>query len=236
MTKHLVAAAMSVALLITVPAAAQPTLGDCMLGPTPGSTLLIPYFEVDLANPFGVTTLFSVNNAGIDETLARVVLWTDWGAPTLAFDVYLRANQVQTINVRQLFDGTVPSTGAEADLSAYPFCDALPPFHNNPVLSPASRTQLAADHTGQQGPIFSDCTGEPTNDNIARGYITVDVVDECSGLEDADEGGPVFTPADPFDFPYFADGGDSEGIAIIDNRLWGDVTFVDFDGNAARGH
>ncbi|HEX6865177.1 MAG TPA: hypothetical protein VF414_20270, partial [Thermoanaerobaculia bacterium] len=29
----------------------------------PAATLLLPYFEVDIANQNGVTTLFSINNA-----------------------------------------------------------------------------------------------------------------------------------------------------------------------------
>ena len=43
----------------------------------PAATLLLPYFEVDLANPDGVTTLFSVNNASAAPQLAHVTFWTD---------------------------------------------------------------------------------------------------------------------------------------------------------------
>ena len=84
-----------------------------------------------------------------DPTLVRVVLWTDWGVPTLAFDVYLVGFDVQPINVRAIFAGNVPSTGEGADLSGFPFCDLLPPSHPNPVLTADERGQLAADHTGQ---------------------------------------------------------------------------------------
>lgn len=31
---------------------------------TPAATLLLPYFEVDLGNPNGITTLFAINNTG----------------------------------------------------------------------------------------------------------------------------------------------------------------------------
>ena len=38
-------------------------------------------------------------------------MWTDWGIPTMAFDIYLKGFDVQTINVRSLLDGLVPVTG-----------------------------------------------------------------------------------------------------------------------------
>lgn len=162
--------------------------------------------------------------------LSRVVLWTDWGVPTLAFDVYLDGFDVQTINVRDLFNGVVPSTGASADLSGFPFCGGLPPFHGNPVLGVNQRAQLAADHTGQLGPLAGDCAGSFHPDQIARGYITVDVVDECSGVEGFS---PIFTPANTA-YPYFANGGGA-GIGIDANRLWGDVIYIDTDNAAAQG-
>ncbi len=219
------------ALLLAAPVGAQSTLGDCMIGPALGSTLLVPYFEVDLVNPGGVTTILSINNGRSDPTLVRVVLWTDWGVPTLAFDVYLLGFDVQPINVRSLFDGSVPSTGEGADLSGIPFCDLIPPFHGNPILTENQVGQLAADHTGQQGPVFADCAGEPRDDGIARGYITADVIDECNGVEAAEEAfvSPVFTPADPLDWPYFPE------IAVVDDRLWGDVVYVDFVEGSAQG-
>jgi len=92
-------------LLIAGSATAQPRAGDCVIGPGLAATLLIPYFELDLAHPFNVTTLISVNNGLNPPALSRVVLWTDWGVPTLAFDIYLKGFDVQTINVRDLFNG-----------------------------------------------------------------------------------------------------------------------------------
>jgi hypothetical protein len=40
----------------------------------PAATLLLPYFEVDLANPNGIDTLISVNNASASAAVANVVL------------------------------------------------------------------------------------------------------------------------------------------------------------------
>ena len=47
------------------------------------ATLLLPYFEVDLSNPSGTTTLFSINNASASAAVAHVTLWTDESIPTL---------------------------------------------------------------------------------------------------------------------------------------------------------
>lgn len=230
MTKLRALALVLVSLLGAGSAAAQPRAGDCVIGPGVGATLLIPYFELDLAHPFNVTTLISVNNAYSFPKLCRVVLWTDWGVPTLAFDIYLTGFDVQTMNIRDLFNGVIPSTGEGADLSEFQFCDGLPPYHGNPVLSANERAQLAADHTGQLGPIATDCAGSPHPDHIARGYMTIDVVDECSGVEGF---APTFTPANTT-YPYFANGSGA-GIAIDEDGLWGDVIYVDVANAAAQG-
>ena len=66
----------------------------------PASTLLLPYFEVDLEHSSGVNTLFSINNASASAAVAHVTVWTDWSFPTLDFDVYLTGFDVQTINLR----------------------------------------------------------------------------------------------------------------------------------------
>ena len=223
-------AAALVILLLAGPAVAQPPAGDCPIGPGLGATLLFPYFELDLANPLNVTTLISINNGYNSAMLARAVVWTDWGVPTLAFDIYLDSFDLQTINLRDIFNGNIPSTGASADLSGFPFCASLAPFHANPVLTTNERAQLAADHTGVVGPLIGNCAGSYHPDQIARGYITVDVVDECSGVEGYD---PNFTPKNTT-YPYFANGAGT-GIALDTNRLWGDVVYVDLGNAAAQG-
>ena len=50
-------------LLLAVSATPAAWAGSCSLDDRPGATLLLPYFEVDLDDPLGRTTLFSVNNA-----------------------------------------------------------------------------------------------------------------------------------------------------------------------------
>ncbi len=218
-------------LLAPAPVHAQPRAGDCVIGPGLAATLLVPYIEVELDTFNGKTTLISISNGMSTTALVRVVLWTDWAVPTLAFDVYLTGFDVQTINFRDVFNGVIPSTGSGVDLSAYPFCGTLTPYHPNPALTANEIAQLRAFHTGDLGPLDPGCAGEAYGDGLARGYVTVDVVDECSGVEAVD---PVFTPANTT-YPYFVDGGGAAGIATTENVLWGDVLYVDASRNFAQG-
>src|SRR4030095_3775449 len=101
-------------LIAAVPVAAGDLDGNCRIANQPAATLLIPYFEVDLTDTSGSTTLFSVNNASAKPVLARVVLWTDWAVPTLAVERYLTRYVVQTFNLRDRLQGTLPATGSAA--------------------------------------------------------------------------------------------------------------------------
>lgn len=217
--------------VFSTPALAQ----DCLVGQGLGSSLLIPYFEVDTSSGSGVTTLFSVNNELGSATLVRVVLWTDWGIPTLSIDVYLEPRDLQSFNVRDLLNGFLPSTGGGADLSGFNFCESetFTPTYVNPALTPAERATITALHRGLPDPTAGSpseglCAGEPYGDAIARGYITIDVVDECSGIQLDD----LFTPAWP---GYFSDGGGGGGIAILSNHIWGDYFIVNPGQDFAQG-
>lgn len=205
---------------------------DCNIGTGLASTLLVPYFEYDPnAGPAGVTTLFSVSNELSTPAVVRVVLWTDWGHPTLGFDTYLAPRSLQPYNVRDLFNGTIPSTGEGEDLASFNFCGSpnFRPFHANPALDGDEIAQLEAWHTGQNGPFDAMCAGEDHGDGVVRGYITVDVVDECSGIQL----GETFSPAWA---SYFAEGGGGAGaIAIASNRLWGDFLVIDPSNDLAQG-
>jgi len=135
----------------------------------PAATLLVPYFEVDLTNPGGKTTLFSVNNASATAVLAKVTMWTDLGVPTLSFSIYLTGYDVQTVNVRDLFDGSVPSAlpqtataGADPQDKISPkgaFSQDINFASCNGVLPPAPLTPtfsqgLRDAHTGKASSVF----------------------------------------------------------------------------------
>jgi len=205
------------ALLTGVPA----TAGICSLDDRPGASLLLPYFEVDLNDPNGLTTLFSISNATDKAVLTNVVVWTDLGVPTLSFQVYLTGYDIQTINLRDIFAGTIPSTasssqdpqdvispkGQQSQDSDYASCSGVLPAD---TLLPFLRFHLRTAHTGLLSPLWGACAGQRFSDGLARGYVTVDTVSRCSSLVPGDAG-------------YFGPG----GVATHDNVLWGDFFYVD---------
>jgi hypothetical protein len=214
--------------------ASRPALATvCALDPVPAATLLLPYFEVDLSHPDGVSTLLSVNNAGSPPVLVNLVLWTDLGVPTLSVPIYLTGFDVQTINLRDLFRGMPPGTasagqdpldsvspkGAFSQDLNFASCDGLLPPQ---PLDAATLAHIVAAHTGQRSAALGGCAGRQFGDGLARGYVTLDTVSSCS-LD-------VRYPTDP---GYFAAGG--HGRATDQNVLWGDYFLVDPAKNFSTG-
>jgi len=208
----------------------------------PAATLLLPYFEVDLDHPTGITTLFSVNNASSTAQLAHVTVWSDWSIPVLDFDVYLTGYDVQSFNLRDiLVEGLLPQTGPGTTAAAnepgsprgpysgpqvaFPNCNStsappLPPVYSIPAITASFQAHLQALLTGKRSPADNTCAGVNYGDNIARGYVTIDDVNSCSLLFPSSTG-------------YFVSGG--TGIADNDNVLWGDYIYFDPGQNFAQG-
>jgi hypothetical protein len=230
----------------TVPAHAK--IGT--LDQVPAATLLLPYFEVDLDHPNGVTTLLSINNASTKAVLAHVTFWSDLSVPTLTFNVYLTGYDVQTINLRDIFvNGVLPQTASAGqdpgdtisphgpltgqedvnyqsctDQLPYPtFAQILAQHNGDPFFD--YKLHLQSAHTGEGSLIFFGqsprCAGRKLFDRIARGYITVDTVDNC-------------TLRFPSDVGYFVNGG--LGDAKNNNVLWGDYFYVNPGENFAQGN
>jgi hypothetical protein len=202
--------------------AAGPARADlCSIDPLPAATLLLPYFEVDPSNPSGMTTLLSINNSSAVAVLANVVVWTDLGVPGLGFQIYLTGYDVQTINVRDLFNGTLPQTasagqdpqdtispkGQDSQDINYASCSGVFPYGPLPA---AFVNHLRAAYSGQFSTVFNGCAGQNLQDGRMRGYITIDTVSGCS-------------PTVPSDPGYFGPG----GIATDQNVLWGDYIYID---------
>jgi hypothetical protein len=221
-------------LLTVAPATAE----ICTIDDVPAATLLLPYFEVDLNDANGVTTLFSVNNASASATIAHVTFWTDESVPTLDFDIYLTGYDLQTINVRDIFNGILPRTadagedpgdsispqGALSQDINFPGssgpCGQIYSAPPTATLSTAIINHIRASHTGEFSAVYGGCLGSNYGDNIARGYVTVDVANQCN-LEFPNSAG------------YFIDGGG--GLAGNRNILWGDYFYVDTENNYAQG-
>ncbi|MFP3940377.1 MAG: hypothetical protein ACLF0P_08720 [Thermoanaerobaculia bacterium] len=195
----------------TVSVATEPTVESSREA---GATLLFPYFEVDPDDPAGRTSLVAIGNTSGTGTLAHVILWTDRGIPTLAFDLFLNARSVQTINLRNVFSGVLPETphSTLTEPDPYPFCQT--PLHL-PEISPEV---LRAQHSGEPVPGDGMCYSTGRSD-LAVGYLTVDVVRRCSRR----------FPSDP---SYF---GDFDQIIGTRNVLWGDQFFVDGQEDFAQG-
>jgi hypothetical protein len=220
-----------VALLAPV---AEAGIGATGIGATnnvPAATLLLPYFEVDMADANGVTTLLSINNASATAILAHVTVWTDLGVPTFAYNVYLTGYDVQTINVRDIFTGAVSRTASDGqdpsdtispqgdfsqDINFASCTGQLPP----PAVNADYLSHLQRSHTGQSSPFFGDKCSARSIDNVVRGYITVDTVNNCTLRVAGDPG-------------YFGAGG--SGDATNQNVLWGDYFFVNPAENFAQG-
>ena len=214
----------------------------CTADDVPAATLLLPYFEVDLGNLWGNNTLFSINNASASAVLAHVVLWSDLSVPVLDFNVYLTGYDVQTINMRDILDGFLPRTASAAQDTGEnePDLDPTPTAISNqgrfsqdvtfasctgqlppPPLPADFVAHLRLSLTGQSSPILGNrCAGRNLGDNIARGYVTVDTVNNCT----------LRFPGDP---GYFAPGG--TGDATNQNVLWGDYFYVNDGENFAQG-
>lgn len=158
-----------------------PSERDCRLATRPAATLLFPYFEVNLADPQALTTLFAIENAGSSCTLARVTLWTDLGVPTLTFYVFLAPNDVQPVNLRDVFAGNLPDTSGVLGNPQCPIL-AFQPCTNQelaPTLSQRDLNSLRADHLGRPNPLTGDCAGTSRGNDVAVGYVTVDTVHRC---------------------------------------------------------
>ncbi len=214
-------------LFATVPARAV----ICTIDEVPAATLLLPYFEVDVANQWRVNTLLSINNASATAILAHVVVWSDLSVPVLDFNIYLTGYDVQTISLYDVLNGVLPQTasdgqdphdtispqGAFSQDINFSSCNGfLPP----PATLPASFVDhLHLALTGKPSPTFLSgrCAGRDLGDNIARGYVTVDTVSNCTQR----------FPGDP---SYFTND------ATFQNVLWGDFFLVHELQNLADGN
>jgi hypothetical protein len=217
----------------------------------PAATLLLPYFEVDLGNANGANTLFSINNASAAAAIAHVTLWTDQSIPTLDFDIYLTGYDVQTLSVRDLFNGILPRTadrGADSGDAASP---SPPPGSTqaanvNPFTGPFTPgVSTEFDFGGSSGPCVAPYTN-PVLDNFritnlraAHTGQNAPAYGGCLGANYGDNIARGYITVDsvtqcnllfPSSATYF-----SGGIADIRNILWGDYFYVEPGKDFAQG-
>jgi len=208
----------------------------CTIDAVPAATLLLPYFEVDLADPSGVDTFFSVNNALEESVLTHVVVWTDMSVEALDFNIYLTGYDVQTVGLGLILrDGILPRTATANSVSprgaysgphpSYGACAGILPYPS-PALDADFLAHLQSILTGGPSAIYGGrCGGFDHGDNVARGYVTVDVVADCTLLTPCDLGYFVIDDGLALD----------ELVGAWDNALWGDWYLIDYTDNFAQG-
>jgi hypothetical protein len=231
----------------------------CTVDAVPAATLLVPYFEVDLDNAAGTTTLFSINNASAAPALAHVIFWTDWSYPTIDFDVYLSGYDVVSVNVRDVFDGVIPITAdapndpnqGNAACGDKSPCGGNYSFNrhwddtNTAVAGEQGFPQCDAIFPNFNNPVIVGTALERLNFGHTGGVINVgDCVGEDHGdnvargyitIDNASECSLVLDPSDSglTGTPYFVDGG--LGVVNNNNQLWGDWFLVDPANGFAQG-
>ncbi|HEV7241013.1 MAG TPA: hypothetical protein VGQ36_17370 [Thermoanaerobaculia bacterium] len=202
---------------------------SCDISVAPAATLLLPYFEVDLDDPTGETTLFTITNTSNLDAIAHVTLWTDYSFPVIDFNIYLTGYDVQPINLYDIIErgiiapdagtgtaitkrGTYSDANGALTLTA---CDRLPgPIDDAYVV----RMQSAfTEGTVPDLGVLAGCNNVGNEHDNAVGYATIDVADLCS-------------TSLPTDDVYFA----SE--IRFDNVLIGDYQQVHSANNFAQGN
>ena len=208
--------------LLLASLAFNPAVAQAVPTGEPGITLLIPYFEVDLDQPDGLTTLFSVSNsnpASTSRVLAHGIVWSDWGLPVYSWDFYLGPGDMVSYNVRDLVTyGAFPATHPPAGFGQH----CARPLAAG--LGPDALAALQRRLTGRPDPVDGLCSSEPRLDSsIATGSITIDYVRDCShdGIDD------------PFDDGYLTG---QTPIAGELPTLFGDFFLVNPAADLAEGY
>jgi len=216
-----------VAFLITVGMSARVyAQGVDVVADRPAATLLLPYFQVNLtASKNAATTLFSIVNSGPTAQLAHVVIWSDLSVHVLDFDVYLTGYGLYKINLSDLLiNGTSPATGFGTSPvgplggnTQFDGCSGILPLPN---LSSSQLTAVQDALTGQASSELTTpsgttpaCAGIAYGDGIARGYITIDDVNQCSFLFPGEPG-------------YLSNQNQQSRVVTDYNVLWGDVFYL----------
>lgn len=145
---------------------------SCDIGIAPAATLLLPYFEVDVAHPGAParTTIFTITNVSAQPQIAHVTLWTDWGSAIVGFNVSLTPYGTQSINLADVFArGLLPQT--TIPLSAL---DTLRQIFTTGVHSMCT-SRIGGTHVNVIGFATADVVATPTRNFPGPAYFTSDV-------------------------------------------------------------
>jgi hypothetical protein len=121
----------------------------------PSSDLLLPWFEVHLAE--GRTTLFAVGNSAAEAVTVKASVTSNWGIPVLERSFELAPGEVRTVNLRDwVVAGDVPA----------------------PALGKKQLAHVQAALTGQPSPkdgLYYGAQADPFDPALAAGFVTLRV-------------------------------------------------------------
>src|SRR5438270_3207160 len=173
---------------------------SCDIGVAPAATLLLPYFEVDITNRTQ-NTLFTITNVTRFPQIAHVTVWTDWSFPVLDFNIYLTGYDVQGISLSDVLTGALvaQNNGTGPTTAQSPLGSLSSGFTNNPNFAGGGASINCSQLPGQlstslmaavrsalttgvynPGGAASCATAVGGTHANAIGYITIDVVSNCS--------------------------------------------------------
>ena len=166
---------------------------SCDIALLPAATLLLPYFEVDLAAApgQGETTLFTITNVTHEAQAVAITLWTDLSFPVVTMHVYLTGYDTQSVNLYDVIQQGVlaPPRGTSASQDQGDFSIENPKldvdncFDLPGTIHPAIVTRIRSALT--QGSVqavgsFPACQAIGSVHTRASGYATIDVVGACN--------------------------------------------------------
>lgn len=227
----------------TFPTGAPATTNNddsCDISVAPAATLLLPYFEVDLANRAGENTIFTITNTSNLEYVAHITLWTDYSYPVIDFNVFLTGYDVQSISMYDVialgqianpvgtgFGRPGSPEGAYSTDDANPLvdqttCRTLPRQLTADYITRLQQAFTLGRHPalGTGGTACTNIGSSGHRNNNAIGYATVDVASVCG----------TQLPSDP---QYFVG---TRAEALFDNVLIGDYQQVNSGQAYAQGN
>src|SRR4051794_7487291 len=192
------------AILAAVSASAGVADNDatCDIKVGPAATLLLPYFEVDLAATGEQTTLLTITNVSRYSQIAHVTLWTDWSFPVFTFNVFLAGYDVQSMNLKDILVsgmvaspvGTGPTTAksplgpltsppsgpgyANPNFKTAIECDAVPGVISQTLMAVVRRALTDGIYNPGNSAACPSIVGGPHANAI--GYATIDIVGSCT--------------------------------------------------------
>jgi hypothetical protein len=181
---------------------------SCDISVMPAATLLLPYFEVDIASPSSNArnTVFTITNVTEQPQIAHVTIWTDWSYPVIDFNLWLTGYDVVPVSLYDILrNGQIPPTGYDiSNIGVYSVGSKTAPSNvHNPnhdiaaitatdtgcksLPGAINTTLLARIQTALTTGVYGTCTAAGGVNSVAVGYITIDVANRCSQLLPDDE-------------------------------------------------